>query len=150
MLVMFATGALTVLDHRLEAVVTAGSVMVLLQSKKTLHTMVHRIGENDLREIARLVLAALVILPALPNREMGYLGVLNPFSIWLMVVLIVGISLAAYLAGKYLGAGRGAALSGFLGGLVSSTATTASTTRGCTPTSRPAGRTACAASPSAS
>lgn len=129
MFVMFAAGALTVLDHRLEAVVTAGSVMVLLQSKKTLHAMVHRIGENDLREIARLVLAALVILPALPNREMGYLGVLNPFSIWLMVVLIVGISLAAYLAGKFLGAGRGAALSGFLGGLVSSTATTASLAR---------------------
>lgn len=129
MLVMFATGALTVLGQRLEAVMIAGSVLVLLQSKKALHGMVRKIGEEDLREIARLVLAGLVILPALPNREMGYLGVLNPFSIWLMVVLIVGISLAAYLAGKFLGVGKGAALAGFIGGLVSSTAATASVAR---------------------
>lgn len=129
MLVMFATGIITVLGHRLVAVVIAGTVMVLLQSKKPLHSMVRRIGEDDLREIARLVLAGLVILPVLPDREMGYLGVLNPFSIWLMVVLIVGISLAAYLAQKFLGGARGAALAGIFGGLISSTATTASLAR---------------------
>jgi uncharacterized membrane protein (DUF4010 family) len=102
---------------------------VLLQSKKPLHAMVRRIGEDDLREIARLVLLGLVILPALPNREMGYLDVLNPFAIWLMVVLIVGISLAAYLVGKFLGGTKGTALTGVLGGLISSTATTASLAR---------------------
>ena len=129
MFVMFATGVITMLGQRLVAVIVAGSVMVLLQSKKPLHNMVRRIGEDDLREIARLVLAGLVILPVLPDRDMGYLGVLNPFSIWLMVVLIVGISLAAYLAGKFLGGERGAALAGVLGGLISSTATTASLAR---------------------
>ena len=129
MLVMFATGIITIHGHRLIAVVIAGSVMVLLQSKKPLHAMVRRIGEDDLREIARLVLLGLVILPALPNREMGYLDVLNPFAIWLMVVLIVGISLAAYLVGKFLGGTKGTALTGVLGGLISSTATTASLAR---------------------
>ncbi|MCX6839078.1 MAG: MgtC/SapB family protein [Verrucomicrobia bacterium] len=129
MLVMFATGIITIHGHRLIAVVIAGSVMVLLQSKKPLHAMVRRIGEDDLREIARLVLLGLVILPALPNREMGYLDVLNPFAIWLMVVLIVGISLAAYLAGKFLSGTKGTALTGILGGLISSTATTASLAR---------------------
>lgn len=129
MMVMFVTGMITMLGHRLVAVIIAGTVMVLLQSKKPLHDMVRRIGENDLREIARLVLAALVILPLLPNKGMGYLGVLNPFSIWLMVVLIVGISLAAYLAGKFLGGSRSTLLAGILGGLISSTATTASVSR---------------------
>lgn len=129
MLVMFATGIITVIGQRLIAVIIAGTVMVLLQSKKPLHQMVRRIGEDDLREIARLVLVGLVILPALPNREMGYLGVLNPFAIWLIVVLIVGISLAAYLAGKFLGGTKGAVLSGIFGGLISSTATTASLAR---------------------
>lgn len=129
MLVMFTLGIITVHGQRLIAVIIAGSVMVLLQSKKPLHSMVRRIGEDDLREIARLVLAALVILPALPNRDMGYLGVLNPFSIWLMVVLIVGISLAAYLAGKFLGGSKGTAVTSILGGLISSTATTASLAR---------------------
>ncbi len=129
MLVMFTAGMITILGQRLIAVIIAGVVMVLLQSKKPLHNMVRRIGEDDLREIARLVLAGLVILPALPNREMGYLGVLNPFSIWLMVVLIVGISLAAYLVGKFYHGAKGAALTGILGGLISSTATTASLSR---------------------
>jgi uncharacterized membrane protein (DUF4010 family) len=129
MLLMFAVGAVAVLGHRLEAVVCAGTVMVLLQSKKPLHGMVRRIGETDLREIARLVLAGLVILPLLPNRELGYLGVLNPFKAWLMVVLIIGISLAAYLTAKFLGGTRGALLAGLIGGLISSTATTASVAR---------------------
>jgi uncharacterized membrane protein (DUF4010 family) len=129
LLVMFATGAITMLGHRIVAVVIAGSVMVLLQGKKPLHQMVHKIGENDLREIARLVLIGLVILPLLPNKSYGYEGVVNPFAIWLMVVLIVGISLAAYLASKLMGRSRGAAVAGILGGLISSTATTASVAR---------------------
>jgi uncharacterized membrane protein (DUF4010 family) len=128
-LVMFAVGAATMIGYRLEAAVCAGTVMVLLQSKAPLHGMVRKIGADDLREIARLVLAGLVILPLLPNREIGYLGVLNPFKIWLMVVLIVGISLAAYMIGKFLGGSKGAALAGILGGLISSTATTASVAR---------------------
>jgi uncharacterized membrane protein (DUF4010 family) len=128
-LVMFAIGAAAMIGYRLEATVCAGTVMVLLQSKAPLHGMVRKIGADDLREIARLVLAGLVILPLLPDRAMGYLGVLNPFKIWLMVVLIIGISLAAYLIGKYLGGAKGAALAGILGGLISSTATTASVAR---------------------
>lgn len=129
MMVMFTVGIITMLGERLLAVMIAGGVMALLQSKKGLHAMVRHFGEEELRAIVRLVLLGLVILPALPNREMGYLGVLNPFAIWLIVVLIVGISLAAYMAEKFLGGSKGAALAGILGGLVSSTATTASSAR---------------------
>ena len=129
MLVMFSAGIITMLGERLIAVMIAGGVMVLLQSKKALHAMARHFGEDDLRAIARLVLLGLVILPALPNRARGYLGVLNPFVIWLIVVLIVGISLAAYMAEKYLGGSKGSVLAGILGGLASSTATTASSAR---------------------
>lgn len=129
MLVMFATGAIAVLGDRVVAAVVAGSVMVLLAGKKSLHAMVHKIGEDDLRAIARLVLIGLVILPLLPNQPYGRDGVLNPFAVWLMVVLIVGLSLAAYLARKFLGHSRGIALAGILSGLISSTATTVSFAR---------------------
>ncbi|MGH7199758.1 MAG: MgtC/SapB family protein, partial [Planctomycetaceae bacterium] len=54
---------------------------------------------------------------------------LNPFKIWLMVVLIVGISLAAYVAYRLLGARVGSILGGVLGGLISSMATTVSYAR---------------------
>jgi uncharacterized membrane protein (DUF4010 family) len=60
----------------------------------------------------------------LPDRSFGPYEVLNPFRIWLMVVLIVGISVAGYLTSRYLGARVGSVVSGILGGLISSTATT--------------------------
>lgn len=128
-LVMFAIGVVAAMGQRLIAVTCAGTMMVLLESKEPLHGMVRRIGASDLREIARLVLAGLVILPLLPNRGIGYLGVLNPFKAWLMVVLIVGVSLAAYLIGKFVGGSRGTVAAGILGGLISSTATTAGIAR---------------------
>jgi uncharacterized membrane protein (DUF4010 family) len=129
MLVMFLTGMLPMLGHPVAATVIAGVVMVLLQSKNSIHGVVHRIGEAELKAIARLVLIGLVILPVLPNENYGYYGVFNPFKIWLMVVLIVGMSLAAYLVGKIIGPNRGLLVSGLLGGLISSTATTASLSR---------------------
>lgn len=52
--------------------------------------LLDRIGEEDMRAIFRLVLIALVILPILPNQNYGPYDVLNPFHVWLMVVLIVG------------------------------------------------------------
>lgn len=128
-LVMFFVGMLPMLRHSGVAVVVAGSVMVLLLGKKTMHGIVNRIGEKELHAIARLVLIGLVILPILPNKAYGPYGVLNPFSIWLMVVLIVGISLIAYLVGKFVGPKKSVFLSGLLGGLISSTATTASLSR---------------------
>ncbi len=129
MLAMFFTGMLPMMGYTPVGVVVAGAVMVLLQWKKSLHSLVHRIGEDELRAIARLVLIGLVILPVLPNKAYGYFGVFNPFKIWLMVVLIVGISLAAYLVSKFIGPNRGMLASGLLGGLISSTATTASLAR---------------------
>jgi uncharacterized membrane protein (DUF4010 family) len=97
---------------------------VLLQLKSELHGFVARIEEAELRAVSRLVLIGLVILPALPNREFGPYGVLNPFEVWLMVVLIVGISLVAYVSYRLVGAQAGVLVTGLLGGLISSTATT--------------------------
>lgn len=129
MFVMFMVGALTVYGYLTVSAAVAGTVMVLLHEKESLHRFVHKIGEKALREIARLVLIGLVILPLLPDEALGGNKLLNPFSIWLMVVLIVGISLAAYLASRFLGNATGALVAGVLGGLISSTATTVSAAR---------------------
>ena len=124
-LVMYGVGAAVALGHVLPAIVATGSVAVLLQFKQQLHGFVARIEEADLRAAARLLLLALVILPALPNQAYGPFGVLNPFEVWLMVVLIVGISLVAYASRRVMGDRAGAWAAGLLGGLISSTATTA-------------------------
>lgn len=128
-LVMFGVGAALFAGFRAEAVMVAGALAVLLHFKETLHGMVRALSDDDLRAIIQFVLVALVVLPLLPDREYGPYGVLNPFQIWLMVVLIVGISIAAWAAYRLLGARKGTALTGFLGGLISSTATTVSYAR---------------------
>lgn len=117
------TGAMAV------PVVLAGAVVVLLHFREPIHDFVDRIGEKDVRAIVQFVLIALVILPVLPHRDMGPYGVLNPSEIWWMVVLIVGLSLAGYVAYKLFGARAGTVLAGLLGGLISSTATTATYAR---------------------
>lgn len=128
-LTMFGIGALLPLGHRVPAIVLGAAVALLLYWKRPLHDLVGRIGEDDVRAIMRLALIALVVLPVLPNRAMGPSGVLNPFEIWLMVVLIVGISLGAYVAYRLLGARVGTLAAGALGGFISSTATTVSYAR---------------------
>ena len=128
-LVMYAVGVALAYGQTELGLIVGGGVAVLLQWKQPLHTLVGRFGEADIRAIFNLVLIALVILPVLPNRSYGPYGVLNPFEIWLMVVLIVGISLGGYIAYKFFGARAGTLLGGVLGGLISSTATTVSYAR---------------------
>jgi uncharacterized membrane protein (DUF4010 family) len=77
----------------------------------------------------QFVLITLVILPILPNENYGPYKVLNPHKIWLMVVLIVGISVIGYIIYKFFGQQAGTLAGGVLGGLISSTATTVSFSR---------------------
>jgi uncharacterized membrane protein (DUF4010 family) len=128
-LLLYGLGAYVVIGSMIVAVVVGGAMAVLLQFKKPLHALAGAIGERDMRAIMQFVLLSLVILPVLPHQDFGPYGVWNPFQIWLMVVLIVGISLTGYIAYKFLGARRGTLLAGVLGGLISSTATTVSYAR---------------------
>jgi uncharacterized membrane protein (DUF4010 family) len=128
-LLMYGIGAYIVLGELAVAVALGGAVVILLHLKQPLHRLVEKIGEKDLHAIMQLALISLVILPVLPNRAFGPFNVLNPFQIWLMVVLIVSISLAAYVAYKLFGENAGTLLAGLLGGAISSTATTVSFAR---------------------
>lgn len=124
-LVMFMVGALVVSDQREIGAAVGVGVAVLLQAKRFLHAATTRMGEKDVRAIITFALLTFVILPLAPDRNFGPFGVLNPHHIWLMVVLVVGISLGGYLVYKFAGARVGIVIGGVLGGLISSTATTA-------------------------
>jgi len=128
-LVMYLLGAYLVTGHTEVAVVVGGGVALLLHAKGIMHTFVDRLGDVDMRAIMQFVLITLVILPVLPDVGYGPFGVLNPHNIWRMVALVVGISLAGYVALKFFGESTGAVLGGLLGGMVSSTATTVSFAR---------------------
>ena len=125
-LIVYLLGAAAVIGYWLPAIVLGGAVMVLLHWKKPLHSWVDRLGDRDLEIIVRFVLIALVILPVLPDRDLGPYAAFNPFTAWFMVVLIVGINLVGFVAFRLVGTRSGGWLAGLLGGLVSSTATTIS------------------------
>ena len=100
MLLMFAVGALVAMGptEMKAAIAVGGGVAVLLQFKPELHSVARRLGDDDLKAIMQFVLITCIILPVLPNETIklatappyNALNVLNPFNIWLMVVLIVG------------------------------------------------------------
>lgn len=94
-----------------------------------MHFLVGKLEKSDLHAIMQFVLISLVILPVLPNETYDPYEVLNPFKIWLIVVLIVGIGLFGYVAYKLFSAKAGTLLGGLLGGMISSTATTISAAR---------------------
>lgn len=128
-LAVYLVGVFLATGPTAPALVAGGVVAVLLQWKEPIHGFVDRIGEKDLRAIFQIVLIALVILPVLPDEDYGPYRVLNPFEIWMLVVLICGLSLAGYIGYKFLGPRTGAVVGGVFGGVISSTAATVSYSR---------------------
>ena len=122
--VMFCVGIMCLRGFAEGAVVVSGVVALLLEWKHPLRRIIAKTSKEDVQAVVRLVLIGMVILPVLPNEAWGPFGVLNPFRIWLMVVLIVGISLAAWVAQRLFGQRSGTLAAGLLGGVISSTATT--------------------------
>lgn len=123
-LLVFALGAINAFGHRLLAVSIGIGMTALLHFKVELEVAAHKLTPTDIRSMLQFGAVSIVILPLLPNEPYGPYGVLNPFHIWLMVVLISGVSLAGYVAWRLTLARKGLLLTGLLGGLVSSTATT--------------------------
>uniref|UniRef100_UPI0012969816 DUF4010 domain-containing protein n=1 Tax=Cumulibacter manganitolerans TaxID=1884992 RepID=UPI0012969816 len=105
------------------AVVVAG----LLVSKNRLHRFARDIvSEVELEDAIKFLAVAFVVLPLLPDRQLGPYGVLNPARIWLLVVLLTGIGWVGYIGVRALGPERGLLVTGLAGGFVSASATTAS------------------------
>jgi uncharacterized membrane protein (DUF4010 family) len=131
-LATFGLGALTTaselempMSDRL-LLVGAGTTAVLglLALKRKLHQFVARVSKQDVYATTKLLLLSVVLLPLLPNEDMGPWNALNPRNIGWLVVLISAIGFAGYVAVRLFGARKGLGLTGLLGGLASSTAVT--------------------------
>ena len=124
LLMCFGLGAMNWFGYDTLAVMLGIVTTMLLYFKPELHGMTQRLSRRDLLSILQFAVLSFVILPVLPNHGFGPDGALNPYHIWLMVVLVSGVSLAGYVALRLVGQRYGAPLLGFLGGIVSSTVTT--------------------------
>lgn len=123
-LVVFCLGAANFYGYQILVVAIGIAMTALLHFKVELEGAARRLTPRDIRSMLQFGAVSAVILPLLPNRGYGPYAALNPFHIWLMVVLVSGVSLAGYVAWRLTRDRKGLLLTGLLGGLVSSTATT--------------------------
>ncbi|MDX1463328.1 MAG: DUF4010 domain-containing protein [Marinirhabdus sp.] len=128
-LLTFAIGAYLVMGSQVIGVIVGGAMAILLYVKEHLHNFIENLKDKDLAAIMTFAGISLIILPILPDQTYGPYDVLNPYNIWLMVTLIVGISVVGYFIYKYVGKNVGIITNGVLGGMISSTATTVSYSR---------------------
>jgi uncharacterized membrane protein (DUF4010 family) len=127
-LLAFIVGALCGWEHVGVASVATVVCLLLLTLKDFLHRLARRVEVADVEATLTFAVISVIILPLLPNETYGPppIDVINPYKIWLMVVLIAGLNFLGYLLVKVLGSEHGLVLTGILGGLVSSTAVTLS------------------------
>ena len=102
----------------------AVTIASLLAARSRLHHFVRSVlTEDELKDALILAGATFVVLPLAPDRPMGPYGALNPHSIWILVILVMAIGAAGYVAVRTLGARVGLPMAGLASGFISSTAT---------------------------
>lgn len=128
-LLSFILGGLVWWELGVFAAAAAVVIVLLLAAKDPLHHLSEQVGHKDIIAALQFGILTLVILPILPDRTFGPLAVLNPRTIWMMVILIAGVNLVGYVLAKALGSNQGITLTGVMGGFASSTALTISFAR---------------------
>lgn len=140
-ILVFLYGALTMAGYMQLAVILAITTTLILSVREYLHEAIYKINYRELFDTIKFAIIAFIILPFLPNKNFDIdlfhfffpdqeppktfsdINVLNPYNIWLLVVLVSGISFLGYILVKTLGKKRGIGFAGLLGGLYSSSAT---------------------------
>jgi uncharacterized membrane protein (DUF4010 family) len=102
----------------------AVTVAILLAARSPLHRFVRSVlTDDELKDALIFAGATLVVLPLVPDRPIGPYGALNLQSIWILVILIMAVSTAGYIAIRTVGARFGLPIAGLASGFISSTAT---------------------------
>ncbi len=126
LIITFLLGVLAQSDPMLSVAIGV-VVAILLVSRPGIHRFVKKVlSEEELHDGLLFAGATLVILPLVPDTSIGPFEFLNPRRFWLLVVLMLGIQAASYVAVRLAGSRIGLPISGFFGGFVSSSATIAS------------------------
>jgi len=99
---------------------------LLLNFRQSLHRFaLNQLSETEVKDGLILATAALVIMPLVPDAFIGPYQAINPRSICLLTVLMMGVSALGHVAIRVLGVRYGLSLAAIASGFVSSTATIA-------------------------
>src|SRR5215469_10916064 len=125
----FALGAYALLGDMRIAAGAAVAATALLAAREELHGWVETITWPELRSAVVLLAMTFIGLPILPDAPLGPFGGVNPREVWLIAIVLAGVSFLGYAAVKYFGARRGLLLAAAAGGVASSTAVTIANAR---------------------
>ena len=128
-MVVFIIGALLNFSTPIVAVFLTIIIMFLLNLKEQIQDYEKNLTKQDFAATVFFLLMTFVILPILPNRPIDPYGLINLYKIWIMVVVVAGISFFGYIAIKLLKTKKGIVVAGIFGGLISSTAVAMSMAR---------------------
>jgi uncharacterized membrane protein (DUF4010 family) len=79
--------------------------------------------DKEIHDLLIFAGATLVVLPLLPDHPIGPYGALNLRTIWLVVILVMGVGALGYIAVRIVGPRFGLPLAGLASGFISSSAT---------------------------
>ena len=102
--------------------------VLLLEFKVGLEALSRRLPPQEVVTFTQFLLLTAVILPVVPNREFTQFQI-NPYTTWLVVVAVCGISYGSYLLQQVTRQRGGVVLTAVLGGVYSSTVTTVALAR---------------------
>lgn len=99
-------------------------VALLLNARVALHRFVRSVlTDEEIHDLLIFAGATLVVLPLLPDHPIGPYGALNLRTIWLVVILVMGVGALGYIAVRIVGPRFGLPLAGLASGFISSSAT---------------------------
>jgi uncharacterized membrane protein (DUF4010 family) len=123
-IVTFALGVYALLGDMRVAAAVAVATAGLLALREKLHGWLRSLTWPELRSGLVLLAMTFIALPLVPDDPVGPFGGVNPREIWLIAIVLAGVSFLGYAAVKYFGERHGILLAAAAGGLVSSTAVT--------------------------
>lgn len=123
LLVTVLLGALAMQNPLLAAGLSVVTTILLAARERLHRALKNLLSEQEGHDALVFLAATLVILPLAPNRALGPFGAFNPRKIWELVVLVMAVGGASYIALRTFGSRLGLALAGFVGGFISASAT---------------------------
>jgi len=127
LLVTLMLSALALQNPRMSAALGVLAAVLLHAKQASQHISRVLITEQELQDALVLAAAALVVMPLLSDMAIDPWGVLQPATLWRIVVLVMAVGMLGHVAQRALGGRWGMPLAAFLSGFASSTAVVAST-----------------------
>lgn len=102
----------------------AVAVAIVLAARTPLHRFVRSVlSEDEVKDGLIFAAATLIVLPLLPDEQIGPFNALNPHAIWIIVILVMAIGALGHMAVRLAGAHFGLPIAGLASGFISSIAT---------------------------